>query len=495
MKKALLLLLVSMFCTLRAFSACELYDLTVDRSDCNSEKKFTVVIDFKYKEAGECFTIKGNGKTYGTFKYTQLPVQLILTGDCKTEYEFVIRDCKTEACKLTYLLGKVCCETECELSDLNIERTECNEEQFFCVYLGFKYQGTSNCFSVSGNGKNYGKFSYSQVPVKICGLKGNCETEYEFVIQDCEKPECTVTGYLGIVCCEKPCKLYDLVLEKGECTEKGQFYTFLNFKYKDTSDCFKVFLNGKLYGSYMYYQLPLKIGPLEGDCKTKYEFTVVDCKEESCKVSGAIGPVCCEKKTCSIRDLQIKRSDCNNDKNFFVKINFRYSNTSNCFMVKGNGQTYGTFNYTQLPITIGPLKGDCKTHYEFIIVDCENELCRASKSIGRVCCEKNKKEEGQSGSTEWHLLDTESNENLLTESLNGLEYRWNGNSLLLQLNQSMQAPVRLEVISITGSPVPVQYELVSDKTLLLEMENGLPGIYLVRIKDPFKELTAKFAKW
>ena len=92
------------------FGACELWDLQVEKTDCNHEKKFMVIINFKYKDVGECFTIKGNGKNYGNFKYNQLPVKLTLNGDCHTEYEFVIRDCHTESCRLEYFLGKECCE-------------------------------------------------------------------------------------------------------------------------------------------------------------------------------------------------------------------------------------------------------------------------------------------------------------------------------------------------------------------------------------------------
>lgn len=476
-----------------ASAACELFDLSVDRSDCNPEKKFTVTINFQYKDVGECFTIKGNGKTYGTFKYTQLPIQLTLTGDCKTEYEFVIRDCKTEGCKLTYLLGKVCCEEECSLSELHIERTECNEEQNFCVYLSFKYQGNSKCFNVTGNGTNYGKFSYSQVPIKICGLKGNCETEYEFVVSDCEKPECSVSGYLGIVCCEAPCKLYDLVLEKGECDEKGKFNVFLNFKYNDSSECFKVYLQGKLFGTYKYHQLPLKLGPFEGDCKTKYEFTVVDCAEETCKVSGSIGPVCCEKKGCSIRDLQIKKSDCNSDKNFFVTIQFKYSNVSSCFIVKGNGKIYGTYQYTQLPITIGPLKGDCKTHYEFIIMDCENESCKASKSIGRVCCEKNRKEEGQSDDPLLHLEEGASGilANKLTVERTAIQL--NGPVLLIPLDQGISVQ-GVEVYNAMGV-LQKTWSRISEDGIFFHTQDWFPGWYLIRVRYPGQEKLFKTVKF
>ena len=73
------ILFLCLFTIIKSFSACELYDLTVSQSDCNKEKKFSLTINFKYKDVSECFTIKGNGKTYGTFKYNQLPITLNLS--------------------------------------------------------------------------------------------------------------------------------------------------------------------------------------------------------------------------------------------------------------------------------------------------------------------------------------------------------------------------------------------------------------------------------
>lgn len=464
-----------------AQAACELFDLEVEQSECNSEKKFMLTINFKHANTSDCFTIKGNGKNYGTFKYIQLPVKLTLTGDCTTEYEFVIRDCKTEACKLSYFLGKVCCEETCELSELFMEQTECNEEQNFCVSLYFNHKGTSKCFKVSGNGKDYGKFSYSQLPLKICGLKGDCETEYEFNIADCEDPECSLSGYVGIVCCEIPCKLYDLKLEKIECNKDGKFEVFLNFKSKGTSDCFKVLLNGVLYGSYNYNQLPLKLGAFQGDCKTVYEFAVVDCKDETCKVSGSLGKVCCEKKNCSIKELQLKKSDCDAEKNFFVTISFKHMNTSGCFTVKGNGKLYGTFDYSQVPVKIGPLKGDCKTHYEFIIEDCENKECKASKAIGRVCCEKNKKEE--LGSGDHDIYDQNSAQNYLNAG-NQMDIpvyaiTTQQLSILNDGTRSLNAEVKL--YNLMGSVVNISEIYRSEASIQLDISHLSPGLYFVNL--------------
>lgn len=477
MKHLLLLLMLGWF-SLPAFSACELYDLEVDKLECNHEQKFMLIINFKYHDVSDCFTIKGNGKNYGTFKYNQLPVKLTLAGDCKTEYEFVIRDCHTESCKLTYFLGKECCELECELSDLHVEKKDCDKEQNFCIVLNFNYQGNSKFFKLYDNqGKYYGKFGYNQLPLTICGIKGDCETDYEFEVRDSENENCSTSAYLGIVCCEEPCKLNELKLEKSECDKNGKFYVFLNFLHKNTSDCFKVFLNGNWLGTFEYNQLPLKLGPFDGDCKTHYEFKILDCEDEHCNVAGNLGIVCCEKKECMIHNLRIEKTKCDKELNFYIYLNFSHKNTSSCFQVKGNGKDYGTFDYSQLPVKIGPLKGDCKTHYEFVVIDCDNEHCRASKAIGRVCCEEHKKEKHGEFKAD-HKGQT-----------NGYEAIENGSLLVSKLGQELLLQplsdyiLRAEVFDLYGNHIRSINFGTGRNSYLLNLNDKPYGLYLLRYRD------------
>ncbi len=472
---------------------CKLYDLKVEKTECNADQQFFVFLNFKYKDTSECFKIFQNGTLYGTYKYYQLPVKLgPFAGDCHTNYEFLVKDCHNDTCKVGYNLGKVCCEQECHLSDLHMERTECDADQNFCVYLGFKYQGTSNCFKVTGNGHEYGSFSYSQVPVKICGLKGDCDTDYEFVVADCEKQECSVSGNLGIVCCEETCNLSDLKLEETECNNDAKFYVFLNFKYNHTSDCFKVIVNGNVNGTYNYSQLPLKIGPFDGDCKTHYEFKIVDCQDEHCTVAAELGIVCCEKKTCSINGLQITKSDCNSDNNFFVKINFRHFNTSSCFKVRGNGIFYGTFNYNQLPITIGPLKGDCKTFYEFIVYDCENEHCRASKGLGRVCCEQHKK--GDIGNPDEGLFHLDNSSDERSAAASNVIYTPGDQTLTVFPGNSSAGTVKIQIYNMMGSPVHFDEQGEDFGNISIAVGQWQPGMYFVKLKRLDKEEVFRFIK-
>ncbi|MBK9271990.1 MAG: hypothetical protein IPM48_10365 [Saprospiraceae bacterium] len=375
---------------------CKLAEMELKKSDCFGEKYFSVTLNFFHKNTSDCFTVKGNGKLYGTYKYADLPIKIdSLIGNCDSNFFFVVRDCHNERCVIEKELGKVCCENpnpDCKLSELQLDKSACDGHKMFFVTINFKHENTSDCFVVKGNGINYGTFKYTDLPIKIVPLNGNCETEYEFDIRDCHNERCGLEKVLGKVCCENPntdCKLAELQLQKSDCVEEKKFYVTLNFLYKNTSDCFTVSGNGRNYGTFKYSDLPIKLGPLEGNCETNYGFVVRDCHNERCAIEKSLGKVCCETQNndCQINELELKKSECTPEKKFFVTLNFGHKNTSDCFTVSGNGHNYGTFKYTDLPLKLGPLNGNCETEYEFVIRDCHNERCGISKVLGKVCCE------------------------------------------------------------------------------------------------------------
>lgn len=372
----------------KGFSACEIYDLSLTKTDCNANKKFAVKINFKAKDVSNCFTIKGNGKEYGTFSYSNLPVIIDgLNGDCSTEYEFVITDCSNTTCHAVYDLGKVCCENLCNISNLEISKSPCDSQRKFFVELNFKYQNTSSCFSVLVNGHLLGKYPYSALPLKLGPFEADCQTVRVFQIIDCDIDLCAARYEMAKVCCENKCELSHLRIEKSSCDSAKQFFAFLQFSATNTSDSFGVFVNGKSFGRFKYTNTPYRIGPLPGDCTTKFNFLIKDLLKPDCAMDSLWGPVCCDTiPPCKLYDLVLEKTVCDSNNQFFVHLNFKAQNSSGCFRVVGNGKSYGEFTNAQLPISIGPLAGDCKTEYEFEVQDCRKPDCRISKFLGKVCC-------------------------------------------------------------------------------------------------------------
>ncbi|MBK9108195.1 MAG: T9SS type A sorting domain-containing protein [Saprospiraceae bacterium] len=377
---------------------CKISNLKIERSPCDSDQKFYAFLTFNSQNTSDSFYIKVNGTNMGKFKYGSPSYKFgPLKADCRTKYGILIQDHIKLDCKTDTLWGPVCCDTmaePCKLYELNVERSHCDSNGQFFVHINFQHQSTSSCFKISGNGHQYGEFKYTQLPIKLGPFNGDCKTEYEFVIADCEKPDCKLIKELGKICCDlgtEPCKLYELRYDIVKCKDPHFFTLFLNFNHQNTSDCFRVKINGNPHGTFSYNQLPVRIDSLLADCRTEYKIVIQDCKETPCALEKSIGAVCCDNmnKECKIRDVQLERTECDADNQFYVFLKVSAENTSECFKVRGNGQLYGEFKYANSPIKLGPFKGDCQTNYEFVIIDCLKDECKFEKLLGKVCCDQN----------------------------------------------------------------------------------------------------------
>ncbi len=79
---------------------------------------------------------------------------------------------------------------QCSIDAINAEITAC-EEDLFDISINFEYENTSENFTVTGNGNNYGTFAYSELPITLTSLDADCETPYEFVVTDVENNDCS----------------------------------------------------------------------------------------------------------------------------------------------------------------------------------------------------------------------------------------------------------------------------------------------------------------
>ncbi|MFK7809582.1 MAG: hypothetical protein AB8F74_17390, partial [Saprospiraceae bacterium] len=89
---------------------------------------------------------------------------------------------------------------------------------------------------------------------------------------------------------------------------------------------------------------------------------------------------------CSIEDITLSAQPCNMGE-FMTDIDFVYADTGSLgFTVSANGTDFGTFAYTDLPITVGPLAGDNTTDWTFVVADVEKAFCTNNENLGVVNC-------------------------------------------------------------------------------------------------------------
>lgn len=129
-----------------------------------------------------------------------------------------------------------------------------------------------------------------------------------------------------------------------------------------------------------------EFGPFKANCETAYSLILINKTDETCNVKANIGTICNNNDTCEIGEIEYSISGCNPNGVASIKLDFKYANVSDSFKVRGNDKNYGTFAYTNLPITISPLFPDCQKEYTFVVMDATDENCKQVVEDLRICC-------------------------------------------------------------------------------------------------------------
>ncbi len=276
-------------------------------------------------------------------------------------------------------------QAQCEIGEIIIETTPCNDLNQFSVIIDFDYANTSDLFTISGNGNDYGTFAYSELPITLGPFAGNNNMIYEFVITDSNNPNCSNWGVIGPIHCNNDCGIENITYEV-DCFNQEQFNITINFNWEFTSDSFYIVGNGNNYGNFHYDQVPITLGPLPGDGSLAYEFGIFDLIFNDCGGWIEPGAIDCNPNTnCEIGNLLVEPYECDDQGMFLVDLTFNYANTSDSFTVVGNGNNYGTFAYSDLFITLGPFEGNGSV-YEFVVFDQNHPDCGANAILQSEDC-------------------------------------------------------------------------------------------------------------
>lgn len=271
---------------------------------------------------------------------------------------------------------------QCNISNFNLSKSECNQTGQFFVDVNFDYSGTGTTFRIIGNGINYGTFGYHELPLRIGPIVSNCDLIYDFTVRDTQNPSCFVFRGLGKVCCNENCDISIRSATATECT--GTSYTLgLDLEHNQSQDSrFNIYTNGIYFGQYRYTDLPLNIQSFQGSGIEIFNQVVV-CGEGNtlcCDTIRLLNPC-----ICTIYETQGRVVPCDEENRIFsVKLNFRHNLTADSFQLGGNSTNYGKFAYKDLPVTVHNLPMDNNKEYEFLIVDTNDAFCFGSYEFGVV---------------------------------------------------------------------------------------------------------------
>lgn len=222
--------------------------------------------------------------------------------------------------------------------------------------------------------------SVAEPPLILAGDSGSVDIIVSYAVSDiCVEPFPVSLQY--------DCPSCNIQISEAsvQACDGEQFYVNLDLVATDNSDSFTVTdAAGNNYGTYNYADLPVLVGPFEGDEVTEYEITIIDSENEECTATTVFGPVDCI--VCSINSVTIEASACDLDM-FTVQLDAVYQNASDNFVVYDYaGNSLGTYAYSDLPITLGPFVGDNYIIYSFEVVDEVETDCSFTAELGRVDC-------------------------------------------------------------------------------------------------------------
>jgi len=346
---------------------CGIQNLTALPGDCTSDSTFKLEIDFSVNDstAVDSFNLWANGAFLGVFGMNQLPLTLdsflwnnnvfnyirICTGDapnCCKELTFVAPDCLPFG--------------PCEITQLIVQPGGCTSDSTYKVFVYFQATNPGNgTFTLWANGNVFGTYDLSAMPLMIPNFPSGPNNVG--MIRVCinnapgTAPCCREADFNAPNCSSDPCEIFDLVVDPGACNLNSPTYNLVvNFQVQNPGNgFFEVWAGNNIYlGVFPLNQLPLTIPnfPWGGGVTDHIRICIND-HPDCCKELAFAAPDCFGND-CAIHDLSVETGDCTGDSTYVVHINFIPVNPlpGNMFSVWANGVFFGSYNLSQLPLTI-----------------------------------------------------------------------------------------------------------------------------------------------
>ncbi len=343
---------------------------------------FYLEVDFEHQNTtNDSFDLYLNGSLYGSYLFADLPLGLDQLPSSSAFYT-----------------AKVCVKDDpsCCSEIVDVQQSGCTTiignptVVQFCnnsiLQVDFDYNNPgSDSFELYLDGAPFGTYLFSSLPLAITLPPGSP------IYQDakvCNPIACSEWVAVIHENCD-PCDLNEIQVDYEilPCTANGVFSIQVALlDITNNSDSFGIVGNGQNYGHFSYFDPLPEIGTFAGDGNTVYELGFFDLNNPDCKEFVAIGPITCPINDCEINDLLVEVWDCDQNGDFLVDVNFNYVGTSDSFYIVGNGLNHGTYAYSDLWLSIGPFPGDGTTEYEFIIIDQNDQACKAAFELGTVSC-------------------------------------------------------------------------------------------------------------
>lgn len=363
---SLLPMLLLAFSVPIAAQNCTIFDLTATVVQANPLNcQYFVSLNFKHDGTSNEYTVKGNGTTYGTFPYSQVP--LILgpfngSPNGPTLLEFDVRDVVFQDCHdFVEAQLPACVNTSiCNITDLAVQTGQCDPSGLtYKLWVNFQVQGSaSDFFDVYANGNLIGTFPIAGLPLQIPAFPASGNPIDVIKVCISGQPDCCKSlEFQAPPCAINPCGIVDLNVQTGPCTSDSTYKAVINFglAVPIASDSFGLWSNGQFVGNFGLNQLPLsQILHWDGGLKDEIKVCIANAALTCCKSIEYLVPDCLNAVPCGINDLVVKPDTCTSDSTFHALLNFTVNDPTavDSFDLWANGTFLGHYGMNQLPLSI-----------------------------------------------------------------------------------------------------------------------------------------------
>lgn len=383
---------------------CVFSNMVIGVSECDGSE-YIVDIDFDYTgNAVEfdyiLYDYQSNQVQSGSYAYANLPLTLGIDNTTSVGNYIVISDQEDQDCVIDEYFDNPCYDqgTDCIITGIDFnENPVCDDGLIVAEWFIFSENTSEVGFDIFINDEFQFFIAYESDDLYSFDLEApdtGSPLDEVFVLTICDNDnlDCCVSIDVENPCYEEEseCELSGLVIESTEC-DNGEFTLIIDFDYSGTTNDFYDYT---VYGTQNeiiaegfapFAQLPLTISINN----TESQYFLVEINENDNMDCGLIGELlnpCWDSQSCEISNVVATPGECDAAGEFIVTIDFEYENTSDQFMINGNGMNYGLFNYSDLPIILDGFLADCQTVYEFIIHDVNDNDCTNFAGAGPICC-------------------------------------------------------------------------------------------------------------
>jgi hypothetical protein len=360
-------------------------EAVIEEGMCNPDNTISFFVSAGGPRTGVLgFEVIHNGSVVDTFSYSGINYEIgPFDSNCNDSHNFIVRDLFYPTCDTLIQFMPFCCAPDCEIGPLSVS-INCESQDADGFTLDFDTNLDSNePFNLYIDGIPYGNYTAGDLPIMDNSYVFTDGPHTFFV--EARDTMCAEDLQINVECIV-PCDFGQIFFSVGDCDPNDTATISFSFDtFESPSDSFDLFVNG-VYQSTNAYNNNYEVQVL-ADCMNGYEIDIIDSENPDCNTFFIVDPICCPPDPCEIDITSINVGDCDMNGNFEVSLSIASNmSASDSFELRGNGNSYGTFAYTQSPIGL-TLAGDCATIYEFVIIDEGDATCTSSTALSDpICC-------------------------------------------------------------------------------------------------------------